>query len=194
MDNATDEYAWKEPFDDGNVETRVLRNAQGLELSWREAGGPWRGWPLNEQEVRPIRDSLGRELLRLAGIVQRAEDAQQRCRALERHLESDGEELEALRLRDAKARHRLAALENENAALRKKAHEADMLAAELIGALGLDREAVDRGGEPVGNAILTAIRQLGADLAYRDQLFTESEEDLLEGRRIDEEASWSHHD
>jgi hypothetical protein len=47
----------------------------------------------------------------------------------------------------------------EAATLRKKAEEADMLAAELIGALGLDREAIDRSGEPVGNAILRALRE-----------------------------------
>lgn len=37
-------------------------------------------------------------------------------------------------------------------------------AAELIGALGLDREVIDRSGEPVGNAILRVVR--GLDPGY----------------------------
>lgn len=59
-----------------------------------------------------------------------------------------------------------AALKGDVGTLRRRYDEAEMLMAELIGALGLDREAIDRDGEPVGNAILTAVRKAVADVAY----------------------------
>jgi hypothetical protein len=60
---------------------------------------------------------------------------------------------------------RIGELEAENERLRKKSD--DMLAAELVGALGLDREAIDRSGEPVGDSVLGAVRGLVQELAER---------------------------